>query len=228
MKGIAGFFGLLLFVAVMFISVPRVSAAIVFPECGWDEITATCECPHADNACADNTCSACLVFKTDPRYRYLWKDIYCRKGSILELAAKYKYTLIIPLLTTIILESIVFAFRGYRKMRELSALAALNIASFFVGIASLRLYSSLYRMSPVKVPNIPFSLYGMDLSRLLSLTIAAAIMVAFEVGVLVRFAGFNDRKKVIVTAVIAHAISLILGLGYLNAVYPHYLQPRLF
>lgn len=228
MKNVSRLFIFVLFFIFALHFVPQASASIVFPECGWDEITATCNCPHAFDVCADNSCSQCLTYKNDPSYRYLWKDIYCKKGSVLELAAKYKYSLIIPLLTTIVLELIVFAIKGYRKTRELISIALVNVGSFFVGILFLRMYASVYKTLPFQIPNIPFSLYGMDVPKLLSLLLAGAVVTAFEIVVLVRIAKFGDTRKVIVTAIIAHVISLILGLGTLNAVYPHFSQPRMF
>lgn len=228
MKVITRLFIFILFVIIIFSVVPEVAAGIVFPSCKWDEITASCKCPHASNACADNTCSQCLTYKNDQRYYYLWQDTYCRKGSLLELAAKYKYSFIIPLLTTIALELIVFAIYGYRKKRELLSIVLVNSVSFFVGILFLQGYSFIYKMLPFQIPNIPFSLYGMDVPRLISLFIAGTVMTIFEILVLVHIAKFNDKKKIVVTSIIAHIISLILGLGTLNAVYPHFLQPRIF
>lgn len=178
--------------------------------------------------CADNTCSECLTYKNDPRYYYLWQDVYCRKATVIEMATKYKYSFFIPLLTIILLESIVFAIKGYWKKRELLSLVPINVMSFFAGILFLRIYSSIYRMIPFQIPNIPFTLYGMDLPRLISLFIAGIVITVFEIVILLRIVKFNDSKKLIVTAIIANIISLILGLGTLNAIYPHFLQPRIF
>jgi len=217
----------LLFI-ILFKAVPKVSADIVFPECRWDEITASCECPHASNVCADNTCSQCLTYKNDPRYYYLWQDVYCRKGSPLELMAKFKYSFFIPLFITIVLQLIVFAVRDYRKKRELISVALINCASFFVGILFLRSYSFIYKMMPFQIPNIPFSLYGMDVLRIISLFIAGAVMTVFEIAVFVRVAKFGNNKRVVITVIIANIVSLVLGLGILNAVYPRFSQPRIF
>lgn len=235
MKVITKLFIFILFFIIIFSVVPEVSADIVFPECKWDTITVSCECPHASNACADNTCGQCLKYKNDPRYYYLWQDIYCRKGSILELITKYKYSFVIPLFITIVLELIIFAVRGYRKKSELLNIVLVNCISFFVGIFLLNAYSVINNiiqknkiLSLFQVPNIKFALYGMNLSRLLSLMIVGILMVIFETLFLVYVAKFSNRKRVLVTAIIANIISLVLGLGILNAVYPSFLLPRIF
>ena len=228
MKVITKLFIFILFFVILFSVVPEVAAGIVFPECKWDEITASCKCPHAASACADNTCSQCLTYKNDSRYYYLWQDIYCRKGSLLELATKYKYSFIIPLLTTIALELIVFALYGYRKIHELLSIVLINCISFFVGVLSLWVYSFIYKMVPFQIPNIPFSLYGITVSQLIGLLLAGSVMTILEILILINVIKFKDKKKVIITAIIAHIISLVLGLGILNAVYPSFLLPRIF
>lgn len=234
MKVVPILFVFMLFFIALFAAAPRVWAGIAFPECGWDEITASCQCPHAYNVCADNSCSRCEQYKSDPHYRYLWKDIYCRKATLLELAAKYEYSFIIPFMATVVLQLIVFAVRGYRKTGELLRIlpaicVTVFIGAYLMGPGSL-LSIGVQRLgilSPFQNPAIHFSLYGMDLSRVLFLLLVSALMVVCEALLLIRLAKFEDREKVWKTALIAHFVSLFLGLGTLNAVYPHFLQPRI-
>jgi hypothetical protein len=80
----------------------------------------------------------------------------------------------------------------------------------------------------LNISNIPFTLHGMDVQRIVSLLVIAVLMTVFEILFLLYVAKFEDRKKLIITAMLANVTALILGIGTLNAIYPRFIQPRLF
>jgi hypothetical protein len=237
MKLITKLFIFILFFIIIFKVVPEVSADVIFPECKWNEIKVSCNCLPSENSCPNATCSQCLKYKNDPKYYHLWLDIFCRKGSILELITKYKYSFEIPLLITIVLELIVFIISGYRKTKELLNIILVNCMSLFVGNFLLNTYPVIYKiiqkliiLSLFQVLNKKFPLYGIndyDLSRLLSLIIVVTLIVIFETLFLVYIAKFNNRKRVFITVIISNIVSLVLGLGILNAVYPFLSLPKI-
>ena len=230
MKGIGKLLIFISFLVIILRAAPAVSADIVFPECRWDELKFSCDCPHAANMCATNLCPACLQYENDPRYYYLWQDLYCRKATLLELLAKFKYSFFIPFFTVMVLGSAVFFIRGFKNRKEMAAVILANGISFLFGAYLLGSVSQLINkiFFSLRIPDISFALFGMNVPRMVSLFVMAALVSVFEAIILIYGAKFQDRRKVYITAVIAGFVSLILGLGTLNAIYPKFLQPRLF
>lgn len=231
MKLINKFFIFVLFFIIILKIIPEVSADVIIPNCKWNEIKVSCECKSEEGyfITATNKCSQCLKYKNDPKYYYLWNDIFCRKATILELIDKYKNFVGIPLLITIVFELIVFMIRGYRKIKELLNVILINCISLPIGFLLFPIIS-LIALFPVRIllsgilrnffPGLSYYSAEGNLAMILTLLFIEVMVVIFETLFLIYIAKFENRKKVLVTVIVANIISLIFGLGILMALNP--------
>lgn len=199
MKSLMKFLFPLLFFITLFVAVPKVSADMIISDCKWNEVKI--------------------------ETKEFIKDIgiplgnfSCRKGSMLELIDKYKYSLGIPLLITIMLEAVVFIIRGYRERKKLLFVALVNSISLPVGFFLFRpneFQTYIYSFLPMSFYNYPsiFFLFFAEfiVNPITMLIIIETMVIVFEYLFLIYVAKFENKKKTFITVIIANVVSLILG-----------------